>query len=327
MDTVNIEYRIKIDERKTESIKFELDGKSFDLIAKKIADPPKWTTLSYKQCPHCPLNPEEHPHCPVALQIYDVVERFDGTQSIDIIELEVITEDRRVFQTLDIQRALASMLDLVFPVCGCPKTAYMKPLARFHLPLASEEETVFRVTGMYLLSQYFVSQAQSGGRVSFDGLSGLYQDMHILNTAVAKRLVSVTQSDSLKNAITLVDMYSTLVPLLLEDRLVEMREFFQAYLPEQVLQEAEPKKNNYLEQAKSFSLELVPLELGGDDGDDTPDRLKKDDDAVNKPAEKETKKAEAAVDEKEATINKILGGLSLELEPLDIKNDEPPANG
>jgi hypothetical protein len=106
----------------------------------------------------------------------------------------------------------------------------MRPMARFHLPLASEEETVFRVAGMYLVAQYFLTHNGKKGQFAFDGLISIYEDFHILNKAIASRLQYATDSDSSKNAITLLDMYSSLVPMLLEDQLAEIRGFFTAFL-------------------------------------------------------------------------------------------------
>ena len=51
-------------------------------------------------------------YCPVALQLHDIVERFHGTRSIDDVELEVITEERRVIQTQALQNAIRQIADL-----------------------------------------------------------------------------------------------------------------------------------------------------------------------------------------------------------------------
>jgi hypothetical protein len=325
MEPVNIEYRIRLDGGGTEVFNFTMDGESFDLAPSDIPDPPSWTELTFKQCPNCPLDGSSHQRCPVALQLYRIVDKFHDTRSIDEVELEVITEDRRVIQRLDIQRAIASMLDLVLPICGCPKTTHMKPLARFHLPMASEEETVFRVTGMYLLAQYFLSQSSARGRIEFEGLTKIYEDLHVLNTAVASRLQAATRSDSVKNAITLVDMYSMLVPVLLEDQLVEMRGFFKAYLPEK--EQVKPT-TTHLEKAKAFRLELVPMAGEEKNDDERPAWMKEL--ASNNDSE-ETSEApapsSAAEDEKQKKIEDILShsDLSLELEPMegDEKPEEP----
>ena len=257
LNQVRIDYRLRLGDHRIETFRFCLDGETFDLISEPVADPPKWTALAHHQCSHCPLQADQHPQCPLAVQMSRIAERFHDTRSIDKIELEVVTENRRVIQRLPIQNALASMLDLIVPICGCPKTAHLKPMARFHLPLASEEETVFRVTGMYLLSQYFLRQAAAGGSIEFRGLVDIYADLHIVNAGMAKRMYGISQSDSLKNAVTLIDMYSMLVPALLENQLSELRRFFEAYLPEVV---NEPAATNYLELAKAFNLEVVPLE-------------------------------------------------------------------
>ena len=320
MNSVSISYRIKLNDDLTEIFDFELDEETFDLISEEIVDPPKWAKLEFRQCAHCPLNVEEHPYCPLALQLHNIVDRFHDTTSIDIVEMEVITEERKVIQTTAIQRAIASMLDLIFPICGCPKTEHMKPLARFHLPLASEEETVFRVTGMYLLAQYFLSVSKNGGSIEFDGLTEIYENMHTLNAAVASRLQAATRSDSAKNAITLLDMYSTLVPVLLEDELAEMRGFFQAYLPEG---EAQAASTNYLEKAKAFSLELEPMDGVVDQSDDDrPEWLKELDaekDSIADTAETEPKVVEESA--ADAIIKGSDSGISIELESIKVSDE------
>lgn len=253
METVNITYRINFDDRAPEVFDFSLDEESFDLVTTDAENLPKWTKLEFRQCSHCPLDKAEHTHCPLAKNIHHIVDRFHDTKSIDVVEMDVSTPERRVIQSTSLQQAIASMFDLIFPTSGCPKTEYMKPMARFHLPLASEEETVFRVTSMYLLAQYFLHTSSQGGRIELQGLNDIYDDMNILNKALASRLQTATDSDSAKNAIALLDMYSTLVPVLVDDELAELRGFFKAYLPEGELEVA---KTNYLEKAKSFSMDL-----------------------------------------------------------------------
>ncbi len=334
MDSVNIEYRIKLSEERIECLNFELDGKTFDLKGSGLPNPPEWARLGFRQCPHCPLTEDSHPHCPLAVQLHDIVNRFHDTRSIDKVELEVVTEERRVIQALDIQRAIASILDLIVPVCGCPKTACMKPLARFHLPLASEEETVFRVTGMYLLARYFLSRDSDRTRIELDGLTRIYEDLHTLNKAVASRLRHVTWSDSLKNAIAMVDTYSILVPLLVEDELVEIRGFFEAYLQGTVTKQP---VTNHLEQVKAFKLELVPLEGEAEPGDDRPAWLREVSRVVEpEPLEPETRKLDeqppGVNGGQDSVVDAILSNseFKLELEPItrdDDKEDpdKPPA--
>lgn len=262
MESVSIIYRIKLSDELTAEFDYEMDGETFEIVSvPKTGNLPPWTELGFKQCPNCPLKPEDHPHCPVAVQLNHIVDRFHTTRSIDEVTLEVVTEQRTVTHTTALQNALSSMLGLVFPISGCPRTEGMKPLARFHVPLASEEETVFNVAGMYLLAQYFVNLKNKNGALSFDGLINAYKDLHIVNKSVASRLQAVTSSDSVKNAITLLDMYSSLMPMLLQDQLVEIRRFFNAYLPDD---EVVAPTSNYLEQAKALRIVPTPEETEQD---------------------------------------------------------------
>jgi hypothetical protein len=334
MEPIRITYRIGLNDKTTEVFDFDLDGESFELISKPIANPPSWTELAFKQCSHCPLKVEEHKHCPLALQLHDVIERFHATRSIDEVKLEVVTEERTVVQTTALQRVLSSMLGLISPTCGCPKTAYMRPMARFHLPLSSEEETVFRVAGMYLVAQYFLTHNGKKGQFAFDGLIKIYEDLHILNKAIASRLQYATDSDSSKNAITLLDMYSSLVPMLLEDQLAEIRGFFSAFLPKDEIKTDAPS-NNYLEKAKAFVLELetdLALTPVNSAESELPAWLRgKFDEDEEKPASVISKIDTSAID---AILSASSLSLSLEGEPkperptgravFNLPDDEPP---
>jgi hypothetical protein len=258
MESVNILYRIRLSEQVTEEFDYNLDAETFEIVSTPKSDIlPDWTELGNRQCPNCPLTPDKHPHCPMAVQLHHMIDRFHNTKSIDKVFVEVITEHRTISKNTDLQSAISSMLGLLFPISGCPKTEGMKPLARFHAPMAAEEETVFNVAGMYLLAQYFVNLKNKAGVFSFDGLIKIYEDLHIVNKSVASRLQNATRSDSVKNAITLLDMYSSLMPMLLQDQLVEIRNFFNAYLPND---EIIKPKSNYLEQAKLFKIIPTPEE-------------------------------------------------------------------
>lgn len=322
MDSVSTEYKIRLGEDGTEVFRFELDERTFELRTPEVPDPPPWTQLSFKQCPHCPLSEQEHSHCPVALRLWDLVGRFHDTRSIDEVELEVITQERRIVQTLAIQRAIASILDLVLPACGCPITAHLRPLARFHLPLASEEETVFRVAGMYLLAQYLLGRNSENAGVELGGLTRIYEDLHVLNKAVSSRLQGATQSDSVKNAITLVDMYCMLVSVLLEDKLAEMGEFFGSYLPEAA---GEPTAAHHLDEVKAFKREfLLATDAELREVDEGPAWLA---DVLGGEEADEAKPVETSEsdDPKEKIIDEILSnsGLDLALEPMEVEEEDP----
>lgn len=272
MDAIAIRYELDFGPR-VETFEFSLDNQSFVLANPAPATRPHWAELEFKQCSHCPLQSSEHSHCPLALHMVDVVDRLDDTRSIDEVTLRVVTEERTTVQTTQLQQALSSMLSLVAATCGCPKGEKLRPLARFHLPLATEEESAYQASGMFLLAQFLLQSNGHGGKFDFTELGKIYEELHVVYRAIANRIQFATESDSFKNAIALQDMHATLIPLLLDDQLDEIRGLFNAYLPKDAPM-TEKSGNNYLEKARAFSLELAAdTELSlisGDDEDASP---------------------------------------------------------
>jgi hypothetical protein len=230
MNTIEIQYCFNVGEGRQEVFELRFDARSLELINKPGQDLPAWTHLEFHQCPHCPLTAADHPFCPVAVSLVDVVNRFDRVISYDEVDLEVITVERRVSQRTTAQRGISSLLGLLFPTSGCPHTAFFKPMVRFHLPLSTREDTVFRVTGMYLIAQYFLEQ--EGGAVDFKltGLRTLYDNMHQVNKNITERLRSASITDSSINAVILLDMFTHAVPIVIEDQLEKIRDWFSPYL-------------------------------------------------------------------------------------------------
>jgi hypothetical protein len=230
MEPIDIRYRFKLDKNHDEIIDLRLDALSLELVNKAGSDLPSWTKLDFHQCPHCPLDRLIHPDCPVAASLVDVVRRFDNVMSYDKIDLEVTTMDRRVSRHTTAQKAISSLVGMLFPASGCPHTAFFKPMVRFHLPLASEEATIFRATGMYLLAQYFLCKEGQKGDFELKGLKQIYNNMHLLNVHIAERLSRATRTDSSLNAIIILDVFTHALPYVIEDHLEEIRHLFAPYL-------------------------------------------------------------------------------------------------
>lgn len=229
MDEIQIQYCFKLDEQTREIIDLRLDACSLEAINTRT-DFPEWVRLGFHQCSHCPLDSEKHPNCPVAVSLVGVIECFDNVFSHDEIDLEVITSERRVSQHTTAQRGISALLGLLIATSGCPYTNFLKPMARFHLPLASEQETIFRAAGMYLLAQYFLRQQGKQSDLELAGLTKIYDDLHLLNTMLAERLRSATQTDSSVNAVILLDMFTNLMPFVIEEHLDDIRPLFDSYL-------------------------------------------------------------------------------------------------
>lgn len=230
MSELPITYRFT-DERGNTTVFFlSLDADTFELSGLLTGITPEWSRLSFSQCPHCPLKPDTCPYCPLALNLVGIVTSFEYLISYDEMNVEVETPERTVKRQTTTQKAISSLMGLVSATSGCPYTAFFRPMARFHLALASEEETVYRAVSMYLLGQYYVQRAGGSADVSLDGLKKIYDDIQILNTSMAARLRAASDSDSSINAIVLLDIYARAFPLLLDDYLEKFRPYFAMYL-------------------------------------------------------------------------------------------------
>ncbi len=230
MNNVVIEYRFRLSDDKTEEFRVELDPAKLNLVAEVPENPPAWTELDFHQCPNCPLDKDSHRYCPLALSIVDIVEHFDHVLSYDSIHLDVLTEDRHISQQTSAQMGLSSLMGLLIATSGCPHTEYFKPMARFHLPLASRDETIYRAVSTYLLAQYFIHR--EGGEADFklEGLKRIYDNIQEVNYSVAERLRAASKADSPVNAIVILDTYAKAIPFVIEDSLEYIKYLFDPYI-------------------------------------------------------------------------------------------------
>jgi len=204
--------------------------KTLRLSGKKVHPVPHWADLDYFQCSHCPLDPGKTQFCPAALALVDVVNSFDGTVSYDPVHLTVETELRVITQYTTAQRAIGSMMGLLIALCGCPHSAFLRPMARFHLPLADEMETLYRATSMYLLGQYFIAGQGGVPDLKLTGLVRHYEQLQKVNFGLADRLREATQTDSSINAIVCLDVFTRTVPMAIAELLEEISPLFSDYL-------------------------------------------------------------------------------------------------
>jgi len=210
-----------------ETVEFSLDRNGASCGNEKENDTlPEWTRLNFFRCEHCTL--EEEDYCPLTVPLVRVVDRFQAIISHDKVGLEVITEERRIQQDTTAQRALSSLMGLIIATSGCPHTEFLRPMARFHLPLASEFETVFRAASSYMLAQYYRKREGMEIDLDFTGLNLLYHNLQQVNMNVVKRLRRASQTDSSINAIILLDLYAKVMPFSIAESLEEFRPFFAA---------------------------------------------------------------------------------------------------
>lgn len=230
MSTLPVHYRFVTPDGQEHVFALALDRDTAALPPPVLAHPPEWTRLEFHQCASCPLQAANLSHCPAALQLAGIIDRFADLVSYDQITVIVATDEREVRAKLSAQQGLASLIGLVMASSGCPRTAVFRPMARFHLPFSSEAETAYRVAAMYLIAQHFKARDGSFPDIDCAGLRDVYEGMHAVNKGMAQRLRAASRQDAVVNAIVLLDVFVTLVPGALDELLDEIRPAFAALL-------------------------------------------------------------------------------------------------
>ncbi len=223
-----ITYHIHLADGQSERIALAFDPVTFLLrIDAAIADEP-WTDLDFHKCPHCPLAAGSHRHCPFAHALGGFIHRFDAFYSYEMVTVDVVTEDRTVVAERPLQDAMASILGLIGATSGCPHLAFFRPMARSHLPFASERETLVRAFSLHLLAEYLRRGGEGSVAVDVDGLEAKYRAVALVNQGMADRIRAAFAKDAVVNALVILDTFAQAVPFVVREALKELRPLFDA---------------------------------------------------------------------------------------------------
>ena len=229
MHPIDIQYTFRLPERHEEIFSLRLDPDTLELPPRKEDMLPDWCRLSFHQCPNC-RDMEGERWCPAAAHLSKIVHRFSALLSYEEIQLKVVTAEREIHQQTTIQRAIASYMGLVMAASGCPHTAFLRPMARFHLPLANDKETMYRAFSMYALAQFFITRQAGTIDMEFQGLKQAYEDLATVNKSMIKRLRAASEKDSSVNALVNLDLHARIIPIIFEESLEELRTLYAPYL-------------------------------------------------------------------------------------------------
>lgn len=223
-DCITISYQLELENN--QQLKYDVSfNKDTMEINPAEHQPSPWTALDSNKCSHCPLNSATHPNCPVAANLDHLVDHFKETKSMWKTKVTVHTEDRDFVKETDLQTAIFSVFGLIMATSPCPYMAFLKPMARFHLPFANMDETMVRATSMYLLRQYFV--AKDGGKpdIALKGLEKSYEDLNKVNMGIIKRIRELGKGDTQSNAITILDCFAQMLSMEISSDLQGIRKF------------------------------------------------------------------------------------------------------
>lgn len=189
-DGRNTEYPLSLDPETLSLIPNEFSRELFD-----------WTLLEHKQCQNCPLTMESHPHCPIAINIMELVETFKSVFSYHGCTVLCKTAERTYIKETSVMEGLSAIFGVIMATSDCPRMEFLKPMARFHLPFATIEETTVRTVSMFLLAQYFKHKDEPNMKLDFKTLEEHYAQVQQVNEGILNRINSIGSEDADKNAI------------------------------------------------------------------------------------------------------------------------------
>jgi hypothetical protein len=217
-------YRFSFPDGRTESLDAGVEASTSAL--------PAWTELGFHQCANCPLSTQDTQRCPMAVRLVPLVALFEKVRSYDDVSAQVESDERTVTKRTSEQKVLRSLMCLLSASSNCPHIEFLKPMAHYHLPFSSREETVYRVVSTYLLAQYFLRQQGKPADAGIQGLKGHYQALQQVNQGMAARLGAIRdeQGDSSVNALVLLDLFAQSLPDSIDSDLEELLPAFQEFL-------------------------------------------------------------------------------------------------
>ncbi|MBN2430119.1 MAG: hypothetical protein JXQ27_01530 [Acidobacteria bacterium] len=205
------------------SYQVRLDSRSGEIIPAENRPLSRWTELDYYRCPHCPLDPAQHAYCPVASDLEALVDAFKDELSHSPCTVRVITAERVYMKEVTVQTGVYGIFGLIMATSGCPHFQFLKPMAYFHLPFSTVEETVIRVISTYLATQYFHAKNQEEADWTLAGLPAFYHNIQQVNEGIIQRLRSLSKrGDAHTNAMAILDAFASMLSL-------EIQEQFQSY--------------------------------------------------------------------------------------------------
>ncbi len=168
---------------------------------------PSWTKLGHHQCTNCPLNEGDTPSCPVAANMSHVITRIKNSLSYEEAKVVVEVEERVYYKNTDLQTGLFSLMGLIMATSKCPHFSFLRPLARFHLPFSSIQETHFRTLSGHLVKQ-FLKQGGEQAQCNIKDLLEQYKALAIVNRCLLERLRSYSKGDADKNAVVALNVFA-----------------------------------------------------------------------------------------------------------------------
>jgi hypothetical protein len=205
MKSFFIEYIIKFENSEEKKIVLNFDHQTMrlELPAFKL---PFWTKLGFNKCQNCPLDGQES--CPAAKNIAYVADTFSDYLSYEKVQVRVNTPNRSYLREIDLQGALSSAMALGMAASDCPILSRFRAADRFHLPFSNLSEMFYRIISTYLLEQFLINKE---AKPSLKSLIETFEEVAIINNALADRVKAIQGKDAIRNSILLVNLMGQMI--------------------------------------------------------------------------------------------------------------------
>ncbi len=224
---MTIEYVIELDKKKTVYYQVDLNRK-YEIMEPENA-PETWDELDFHKCPVCTLDSNKYKYCPVALDIQDILDLFKTIKSYEYVQVTVKSNERTYFKECDAQIVVGSLFGLIMATSHCPILSKLKPMAIFHLPFSTYEETLARTIGFYLLSDYLKTINGDEPDIKLLGLRKLYEELEIINRSMKNRISHASLEDSSVNAIVNFFSLSILIEKSLNEQVEDLKDYIKSF--------------------------------------------------------------------------------------------------
>ena len=211
-------------------LRFEVDEEG-DSSSESVDLPDAdWLALENGRCEGCPLPPGSRKTCPAALSIHPILSSFGNRLSHETVKVVVEMNELEVHGTMSLQDAVRSLMGLQLGLCSCPVLKKLRPMARFHVPFGTQEQSLFRFVGTHLIAQYFRREGGLPFELDLTGLLDGIKELHKVNERLVERICQGVKKDAAINSLVILDTVATLLEIDLDANLDELRSHFGVYL-------------------------------------------------------------------------------------------------
>jgi hypothetical protein len=225
MTEITFSYRFDFPDTSKKRFLIHLDKETLAYKSSNT-NPPEWTHLGVARCDCCQLELSEHDFCPIAKNLADLVFAFKETPSHKACLVSCISAARTCSKETTVQEGLASIMGIIMATSGCPSMAILKPMACFHLPFATVEETMYRSASAYLLRQYFSHKKGESCDFFMHRIEAHYEEVQTVNEGILKRINMTSKMDADKNAIVTLNALAQILVMEVDEDLESFRRLF-----------------------------------------------------------------------------------------------------